>query len=69
LGSEHLSAAMLDEFRAFWVTRATAERHAGWRHRLVKWAKLQATRAAANPSKPSAADVDFDELDWLGGQP
>lgn len=66
---EQLTAPMLDEFRAFWVTRSVAESHAGWCHRLVKWAKLQATRAASNPAKPRAADVDFDELDWLGGQP
>lgn len=47
---DHLTAAMLDEFRAFWVNRDTADSQGGWCHRLVKWVKAQLVRAAANPS-------------------
>lgn len=45
-----LSPAMLDEFRAFWINRETADSQGGWCHRFVKWAKGQLARAAANPS-------------------
>jgi hypothetical protein len=48
----HLTAPMLDEFRAFWVNRDTADSQGGWCHRLVKWAKAQLARAAASPSAP-----------------
>lgn len=47
---DHLTAAMLDEFRAFWLNRDTADSQGGWCHRLVKWAKAQLVRAAANLS-------------------
>ena len=48
----HLTEPMLDEFRAFWVNRDTADSQGGWCHRLVKWAKAQLARAAASPSAP-----------------
>lgn len=55
---DHLTAAMLDEFRAFWLNRDTADSQGGWCHRLVKWAKGQLARAAANTSATGEA------VDW-----
>lgn len=55
---DHLTAATLDEFRAFWLNRDTADSQGGWCHRLVKWAKGQLARAAANPSATAEA------VDW-----
>jgi hypothetical protein len=55
---DHLTAAMLDEFRAFWLNRDTADSQGGWCHRLVKWAKGQLARAAASPS------ATVETVDW-----
>lgn len=52
---DHLIGPLLDEFRAFWVNRETADSQGGWCHRLVKWAKGQATRAAAAPAEDAGA--------------
>lgn len=57
---EQLTEARLAEFRAYWVTRTTADPQAGWCHRLVKWIKVQAVRQAAAPQQATSTG------DWAG---
>ncbi|WP_341304708.1 DnaT-like ssDNA-binding domain-containing protein [Pseudomonas sp. TMP25] len=59
---DDLTATLVDEFRAYWVNRDTADSQGGWCHRLVKSAKGQLARAAANPASTTAGADD----DWAG---
>lgn len=61
VNSGQLSGAMLDEFRAFWINRDTADSQGGWCHRFVKWAKGQLARAAAMPSAAGTPPADWAE--------
>ena len=56
VASEAITAELVREFISFWMTKDLADNQGGWCQRLVKWAKGQAARCAAERLEPAVAD-------------
>ena len=56
VASEAITAELVREFVSFWMTMDLADNQGGWCQRLVKWAKGQAARCAAERLEPAVAD-------------